>query len=92
MPINQKDWVREAMQAFEYRRQEERTDPDTALILTNFGWYFSRDPRLAPGEFMPARHENPAYPISDETWTLLQRALSEYGLAVDEPGYEDKVR
>jgi len=92
VPINQKDWVREAMQAFEHRRQEERTDPDTALILTNFGWYFSRDPRLAPGEFMPARHENPAYPISDETWTLLQRALSEYGLVVDEAGYADKVR
>jgi hypothetical protein len=25
MPINQKDWIREAMQAVEYRRQEERT-------------------------------------------------------------------
>jgi hypothetical protein len=92
VPINQKDWMREAMQAFEYRRQEERTDRDTALVLTNFGWYFSRDPRLAPGEFMVAKHENPAYPVSDETWTLLQRALSEYGLVVDEAGYADEVK
>jgi hypothetical protein len=80
------------MQAFEYRRQEERTDPDTALILTNFGWHFSRDLRLAPGEFMPARHENPQYTVSEDTWTVLQRALSEYGLVVDEAGYADKVK
>jgi hypothetical protein len=92
VPISQKRWVREAMQAFEYRRHEERTDTDTALILTNFGWYFSRDSRLAPGEFIPARHENPEYPVSAETWTLLQRALSEYGLVVDEARHADKVK
>ena len=92
VPINQKDWVREAMQAFDYREQEERTDPDTALILTNFGWYFTREPKLAPGEFMVARRENPQYGIAEETWTLLARALSEYGLVIDEEQYVDTIK
>jgi hypothetical protein len=92
VPINQKDWVREAMQAFDYRKQEERTDPDTALILTNFGWYFTREPKLANGEFMVARCENPQYGIAEETWTLLARALSEYGLVIDEEQYADGAK
>lgn len=92
VPINQKEWVREAMQAFGYREQEERTDPDTALILTNFGWYFTREPKLAPGEFMVARHENPQYRIAEETWTLLVRALSEYGLVIDEEQYASRIK
>lgn len=92
VPINRKDWVREAMQAFDYRKQEERIDPDTALILTNFGWYFTREPKLAPGEFMVARHENPEYGIAEERWTLLARALSEYGLVIDEEQYADRIK
>jgi hypothetical protein len=92
VPVNHKDWVVEAMQAFDYRKQEERTDPDTALILTNFGWYFTREPKLAPGEFMVARHENPQYVIPEETWTLLGRALAEYGLVIDEEQYVEKVK
>ena len=92
VPINQKDWVREAMQAFDYRRQEERTDPDTALILTNFGWHFTREPQLPPGEFMVARHENPQYQLPVETWTLLSRALSEYGFVIDEEQYADRAK
>jgi hypothetical protein len=92
VPINQKDWVREAMQAFEYRRQEERIDPDTALILTNFGWHFTREAKIAPGEFMVARHENPQYGIEEATWVLLARALSEYGLVIDEGQYADRAK
>lgn len=82
------------MLAFDYRKQEERTDPDTALILTNFGWYFTREPKLAPGEFMVARHENPQYGIAEETWTLLARAraLSEYGLVIDEEQYANRIK
>jgi hypothetical protein len=92
VPINQKEWVREAMQAFDYMRQEERTDLDTAPILTNFGWYFTREPHLPPGEFIVARHENPQYQVSEETWTLLPRALSEYGLVIDEEQYADGAK
>lgn len=87
VPINSKDWIKEAMQAFDYRRQEERVDSDTALILTNFGWYFSRDIQLPPGEFIIARHEKPAYEIPDDTLKLVERALSEYGLVIDEEQY-----
>jgi hypothetical protein len=84
VPITEKRWLREAKRAFEYRRQEERVDSDTVLVLTNFGWYFSREPQLPPGEFITAQHENPQFKITGETWTLLARALSEYGLVIDE--------
>jgi hypothetical protein len=89
--INEKVWVKEAMQAFHDRRQEERVDSDTALILTNFGWYYSRDPQLPRGEYMVGRHEKPEYEIADETWKLLERVLSEYGLIIDEEQYAQRV-
>jgi hypothetical protein len=92
VPVNEKNWVREAMQAFDYRRQEERADTDTGLILTNFGWHFTRDPQLPPGEFMTVQNEKPEYQITDETWTLLVRALSEYGLVVDEEQYTGRAK
>jgi hypothetical protein len=92
IPVNQKGWVREAMQAFDYRRQEERTDPDTGLILTNFGWYFTREPHLPPGEFITVVNEKSEYKIPEETWTLLARALAEYGLVIDEEQYADRVK
>lgn len=78
VPINEKSWVREAMQAI------RRIHSNTTLILTNFGWYFSRRPQL-PGEFMIARHEKIRNEIAEETWTLLQRALSEHGLMTNYP-------
>ena len=92
VPMNEKNWLKEAMQAFDYRRQEERVDSDTALILTNFGWYFSRDPQLPAGEFVAAPNEKPDFEIAEETWTLLARALSEYGLVIDEDQYADKAK
>jgi hypothetical protein len=73
VPMHKKNWVREARQAI------HRIHSDTPLILTNFGRYFSRSPQL-PGEFMIARYERARYEIAEQTWTLLQRALSEYGL------------
>jgi hypothetical protein len=82
--LMQKDWVREAMQAFEYREQEERENHDTGLILTNFGWHFSREEGAPSGETCQARAANPKYPIRNQTWELLGRALAEYGRVVDE--------
>ena len=41
VPLMQKDRVKEAMKAYEYREQEERENRDAGLILTNFGWHFS---------------------------------------------------
>jgi hypothetical protein len=78
VPIIEKNGVREAMQAFDHKIHS-----DAALILTNFGWYFSRSPQSPPGEFIIARHEKARYDIAEETWTLLQRALSEYGLVTN---------
>jgi hypothetical protein len=84
VPLMQKDWVKEAMKAFEYRQQEERENRDTGLILTNFGWHFSREEGSPPGENCQARLEHPKYPVRNETWELLGRALSEYGRVADE--------
>jgi hypothetical protein len=82
-PMN-KEWVAEAMQMFSDRNAEGLQNRDTALILTNFGWHFSREEGAASGETLSARMECPKYPIRDDSWNLLLRALSEYGLVTDE--------
>lgn len=84
VPVMQKEWVKEALQAFEYREQEERKNLDTGLILTNFGWHFSREEAAPPGENCQARVEHPKYALRDQTWELLGRAISEYGRVTDE--------
>ena len=84
MPPLEKKWVVEAMQTFDFREKEGKENRDTALILTNFGWHFSRDEGAPPGESFWARAEHPTYPIKPETVELLGRALSEYGKVTDE--------
>lgn len=89
----EKPWVKEAMKCFDDRRQEGKaTDPDTGLILTNFGWHYYRDRAAMPGECITVRTANPQFPIQEETWKLLERALSEYGFIVDEEQHEKDVR
>jgi hypothetical protein len=93
LPPMEKPWVKEAMKCFDDRRQEGKaTDPDTGLILTNFGWHYYRDRAAMPGECITVRTANPQFPIQEETWKLLDRALSEYGFIVDEEQYEKEVR
>jgi hypothetical protein len=92
-PPMQKPWVEEAMKCFDDRRQEGKaTDPDTGLILTNFGWHYYRDRAGTPGECITVRTAKPQFPIQEDTWKLLDRALSEYGFIVDEEHYEKEVR
>jgi hypothetical protein len=62
----------------------KRADTDTALILTNFGWHFSREEGAPAGENFWARVEDPKYPLREETLDLLHRAISEYGKVIDE--------
>jgi hypothetical protein len=93
VPPLEKPWVKEAMKCFDDRRYEGKaTDPDTGLILTNFGWYYYRDRTTMPGESVIARSASPQFPIQEDTWKLLDRALSEYGLIVDEEQHERDVR
>ena len=91
-PPLEKKWVKEAMQAFAHRREEERDDSDTALLLTNFGWHFSRDTHMPPGECITVKAEHPKFPIKEPTWQLLERAISEYGLVFDEEECERRSR
>jgi hypothetical protein len=89
----EKTWVKEAMKCFDDRRQEGKvTDADTGLILTNFGWHYYRDRGAPSGEFMVVRSAEPKFPIKEEIWGLLDRALREYGLIVDEEEQERSVR
>jgi hypothetical protein len=93
IPPLERPWVKEAMKCFEDRRQEGYpTDPDTALLLTNFGWHYSREAGSPPAESVYALRENPTYPISQGTWQLLLRALAEYGMIIDEEEHERRVR
>jgi len=93
IPPMEKPWVKEAMKCFDDRRQEgKNTDPDTGLILTNFGWHYYRDRGATPGECITVRSANAQFPLQEETWELLDRALSEYGFIVDEEQHEKEVR
>ena len=80
----EKEWVKEAMKAFEHREMEERENRDTGLILTNFGWHFFQGGRLPPGENCQARIARPKYAVPNHTWELPGRALAEYGRVEDE--------
>jgi hypothetical protein len=84
VPPLEKPWIVEAMKVVSDREQEGLQSRDTALILTNFGWHFSREEGAPPGENFSARVEYPNYPIEEKTWELLYRAISEYGKVVDE--------
>ena len=85
VPALQREWAVEAMKVFSDREQEGlQITQDTALIITNFGWHFSRDEGSVPGENIVAMVEHPKYPILNPTWNTLHRALSEYGKVVDE--------
>jgi hypothetical protein len=84
VPPLEKDWIKEAMRVFEHRDAEGLQNYDTALILTNFGWHFSREEGSPSGENMWARAENPRFSVRAETLELLGRAISEYGKVVDE--------
>jgi hypothetical protein len=84
-----REWVVEAMRVFSDREQEGLDSKDTALILINFGWHFSREEGAQPGENFVARVERPTYPVGEKTWELLYRALSEYGKVIDEEERRD---
>lgn len=92
VPIMEKTWVKEAMQAFDFRRQEGREDMDAGLILTNFGWHFSRETNTPSGEYIIVRAAHPKFPIREETWQMIDRALLEYGLIPDEEECERRSR
>jgi hypothetical protein len=93
IPPMEKPWVKEAMKCFDDRRQEGKLiDPDTGLLLTNFGWHYYRDRAAMAGECITVRTANPQFPLEEETWKLLDRALSEYGFIVDEEQHEKDVR
>jgi hypothetical protein len=84
VPPMERVWVAEAMQMFSDRHAEGLQNRDTGLVLTNFGWHFSREEGAASGESIFARVEFPKYAVRDESWNLLLRALSEYGRVADE--------
>jgi hypothetical protein len=93
VPPMEKAWIKEAMKCFDDRCHEGKvSDADTGLILTNFGWHYYRDRGALPGEFMAVRNAEAKFPIKEETWALLDRALNEYGLVVDEEEHERAVR
>lgn len=83
-PPLERAWVKEGMKCFEERRQEGLTEADSGLILSNIGWHYSREIGAPAPEFMTVKPEHPAYPLRSETWDLVERALNEYGVIVDE--------
>jgi hypothetical protein len=77
-------WVKEAMKCFEERKSANLPERDSGLIVSNIGWHYHRDLGVPPPEFVTVKPEQPKFPLRSETWVLLERALNEYGLIVDE--------
>lgn len=83
-PPLERMWVKESMKCFEERIAEKLPEPDSSLILSNIGWHYHRDLGVPPPEFVTIKPEQPIFPLRSETWALLERALNEYGVIVDE--------
>lgn len=84
LPPLERIWVKEAMTCFEERKIENLPEEDSGLILTNIGWHYHHDLSILPPEFVTIKPEQPTFPIRSDTWGLLERALNEYGLIIDE--------
>lgn len=80
----QRSWVQEAMKCFEERRRDGYAETDSGLILTNIGWHYHRDVGAPPAEGVTAKPETPLFPIRAQTWSVLEQALNEYGLIIDD--------
>ena len=83
-PPVERTWVKEAMTCFEEREREGLKTEDSGLILSNIGWHYRREIGAPPPEFLTVKPEHPRYPLRSETWILLEGALNEYGVVVDE--------
>jgi hypothetical protein len=83
-PPLERIWVQEAMKCFEERKYEKLPEEDSGLILSNIGWHYHRDLGVPPPEFVTVKPDRPIFPLRLETWALLERALDEYGVIVDE--------
>jgi hypothetical protein len=83
-PPLERIWVKEAMKCFEERKCEGLAEEDSGLILSNIGWHYHRDLGAPPPEFVTVKPEQSTFPLHSETWSLLERALNEYGVIVDE--------
>jgi hypothetical protein len=81
---SERAWVQEAMKCFDDRKRDGQSESDSGLILTNIGWHYQRDVGTPPAEFVTVKPESPVFPLRNETWSLLEQALNEYGLIVDE--------
>jgi hypothetical protein len=95
-PPLERIWVKEAMKCFEERKSAKLPEPDSSLILSNIGWHYHRDSGVPPPEFVTVKPEQPIFPLRSETWGLLERALDEYGVIVDEenppkPGFTTDI-
>jgi hypothetical protein len=83
-PPLERIWVKEAVKCFEERKCEGLPEQDSGLILSNIGWHYRRDLGAPPPEFVTVKPEQPTFPLGSKTWDLLERALNEYGVIVDD--------
>ena len=91
-PPIERSWVQEAMRCFEERKRDGYAETDSGLIMTNIGWHYHRDVGAPPSEGVTVKPETPVFPVRTETWALLEQALNEYGVLVDEENPPPRVQ
>jgi len=95
IPTERKPWFRDLKNIFdriESQSARERPDDFTGIVFTNFGWHYSREKEAPGGEYVIVTSRNPMFPVTQETWQLLRRALDEYGFVPDEEQHAKTVR
>jgi hypothetical protein len=92
--IKDKPWFIELGEVFDRLRSGGPNQPDefTGAVFTNFGWHYYRQRGAEGGEFVIVPSQRPRYPVSVETWSLLTRALNEYGFVPNKEQHEKEVR
>ena len=93
-PYPDKQWYAEVKRLLERWDREKSSElrKVSGLVVTNFSWHYHRDKDAPEVEYAGFRFEGSDHPIKQETWSILEGALSEYGEVPDEEERERAIR
>lgn len=94
VPYSEKEWFQD-VNAMLKRWDEEKPaqlKQVSGLVVTNFSWHYHREANAPYVEYAGFPFEGCDYPLQPETWKILGRALSEYGVVPDEEEHQRSVR
>jgi len=94
VPTPNKPWFADLKTAVRSQLDNRTSLPPqlVAVVVTNFGWHYYRDIAGGDGEYVVFHLPNDRARVTDETWALVDRALSEYGFIPDPERHQQAVK